>query len=73
MSRRLPAYARSTLLLLCLAATAWPAAAAAQADPYAAQRERFARVLAAQGAGHHAQAAKLVHGLEDYPLYPYYL
>jgi len=73
MSRRLPAAAHCTLLLLCFAATVLPAAAATQTDPHAAQRERFARVLATQAAGRHAQAAKLVRGLEDYPLYPYYL
>lgn len=73
MSRRLSAFARSALFLLCLAATASPVTAIAQADPYAAQRERFAKVLTAQAAGRHAQAATLVHGLEDYPLYPYYL
>ena len=73
MSRRLPAAAHCTLLLLCFAATVLPAAAATQTDPHAAQRERFARVLATQAVGRHAQAAKLVRGLEDYPLYPYYL
>ncbi|MEX2481961.1 MAG: transglycosylase SLT domain-containing protein [Gammaproteobacteria bacterium] len=37
------------------------------------QREDFAQVLAAQKSGRHDQASRLAAGLEDYPLYPYYL
>jgi soluble lytic murein transglycosylase len=62
--------ARCLVLLAVLAAAA---AAAADADPWATERARFARVLAAQEAGRHDEAAALVAGLERYPLYPYYV
>lgn len=52
------------LLLPCLAVAA--------ADPYAADREQFARAYAALTSGQRTQAAQLIRGLEDYPLYSYY-
>ncbi|MGR8920776.1 MAG: transglycosylase SLT domain-containing protein [Gammaproteobacteria bacterium] len=54
-------------LLLCV-----PAVTAAEPDRYAAQRPAFAKVLKAQAAGQHQEAARLVAGLEDYPLYAWY-
>ncbi len=61
---------RVAALLLALLLSA---AVQADADPYATQRASFEKVLKAQSAGRHDLARQLVVGLEDYPLYPYYL
>ncbi len=42
-------------------------------DRYAPQRGSFEKVLAAQSAGRHKLAGQLALGLEEYPLYPYYV
>jgi soluble lytic murein transglycosylase len=56
------------LLTVCAVALL-PIAIAADLSP---ERAVFAKVLAAQNAGQHALAARLVTSLEGYPLYPYY-
>ena len=44
----------------------------AVADDLATQRESFGKVLKAQSANQFTLARRLVAGLEDYPLYPYF-
>ncbi|MEQ8661574.1 MAG: transglycosylase SLT domain-containing protein [Gammaproteobacteria bacterium] len=75
MSPRLHALVRHCRALLAggLALATLCVDAAPAADALAAERARFARVLAAQEAGRHAEAATLVRGLEHYPLYPYFV
>lgn len=64
-------YRSATAWLLILGALALlPPAVAAELH---AERTAFAKVLAAQNAGQHTLAERLVATLEDYPLYPYYL
>lgn len=58
--------------LLCLLLAAVPVSAAAD-DPLAQQRDSYAKAMKAQKSGRHTLAAGLIRGLEDYPLYPYYL
>ncbi|MEQ8496117.1 MAG: transglycosylase SLT domain-containing protein [Gammaproteobacteria bacterium] len=65
---------RAPILLALYLAVGGPSAGAAPAGATReAMRAQFARVLAAQEAGRREAAAELVHGLEQYPLYPYYL
>ncbi len=63
---------RQWLAVVTLLCCAWPAAGPA-ADRYLTQRTSFEKVLKAQAAGKHSLAEQLVRGLENYPLYPYYL
>ena len=56
--------------MICLALALSPPAIAA--EDLSTQRESFRKVLDAQSAGRYTLARKLVTGLENYPLYPYF-